>query len=42
MQQRLADGGLIDPRDVGDLHITDDPDDVVRLVVGADHRGRRR
>lgn len=42
MQQRLADGGLIDPRDVGDLHITDDPDDVVRLVVGADHQGRRR
>lgn len=42
MQQRLADRGLIDLPDLTGLQITDDPDEVVRRVLAADHRHLRR
>lgn len=41
MRERLSDRGLIDPSDLTDLHVVDDPDEVLRAVLGADHRDPR-
>ena len=38
MQDRLAARGLIDLSDLAELHVVDDPDEVVRRVLAADHR----
>jgi uncharacterized protein (TIGR00730 family) len=38
MQHGLATRGLIDEADLAELHVVDDPDEVVRRVLAADHR----
>jgi uncharacterized protein (TIGR00730 family) len=38
MQHRLATQGLIDAEDLSELHVVDDPDQVVQRVLAADHR----
>ena len=41
MGERLSDRGLIDAVDLTELHVVDDPDEVVRRVLDADHRQPR-
>lgn len=42
MQEHLSDRRLVDPSDLTDLHVVDDPDEALRAVLGTDHRDPRR
>lgn len=41
LRQRVAAEGKIDPADLDLLHLTDDPDEAVRVIVEAEHRAGR-
>jgi uncharacterized protein (TIGR00730 family) len=43
LRDRVATEGKVDPADLGLLHVTDDPEEAVRVIVAAEERaGRRR
>jgi uncharacterized protein (TIGR00730 family) len=42
VRSRPLDSGAISPEDLDLLHLTDDPEEVVRIVSAADHRAPRR
>lgn len=40
MREQMSNRGLVDPEDLTDLHVADDPDEVVRIVVECDGPAR--